>query len=372
MDCCEVCGQSVDVLRPKVDACRCGAMYKDQRSMHVPAWIDGVAQLFPEAQLEDAARLFEPATPLAQHAARICHWLVAQPSQVPGGSPKRIVTRDAFLDIRTAGAMQHLLADWPRRLADSVASEVDATSWQGYMRLSRRLRTQVFNRFREVIDELKRRSPRHQNPGSAQSMRKLHARGKTSFGIKDLMAVTGHSHGTLLRCIDDGGIPGASYSIDQPSGQRRFAIPREVFRAIEKAYVATNDIASSAVLAGCSSAAMCGLVRSGCVEGKRLLTTRGGDFCDRIDPAELAGLARTMFALASRGDGNSRERVYFSAWVPGRYSIGKAQQWRRLFAAIVDGTLKVYKATDTPIALNDLYVLQGALDKATQRSTQVT
>jgi hypothetical protein len=370
VDTCQVCGQRVDVFRRKVDACNCRAMYKDQRPIHPPTWIAGIGQLFPEAHVCTVARTFEPATPLAQQAARICHWFAARQPLNLGRSTKRIVTRDAFVEIKTANALQPLLVDWPHRLADAVALEVDASSEKGYERLSERLQTSVFSRFRDVIKELKRRSPRNQNPGSAQSMRRLQTRFKTSFGIKDLMAVTGHSHGTLLRCIEEGGIPGATYSIDQKTGQRRFSIPREVFIGIEKAYVATDDIATSAVVAGCSSTAMRGLVRSGCVVGQRLLSTRGGDFCDRIDPAELAGLARSLFAIASTCDGNSRERVYFSAWVPGRYSLRMAKRWRRIFAAILNDALKVYKATPIPIALNDLYVLRHELDSALSGNTR--
>lgn len=356
MDRCRTCGDALDVLRPSLLRCRCGA---DLRQMHpevVGPWVSQLREIFSEAYESQALHTFARAHPVGQAAARTCGWLASDRPQGDARRALRLRQRDGFLTMQDAIAMSSLLDGWPGRIADSVISEADLTSETGCERLADRLGVAHFARMRDVMAELRltQRKSRVRNHRRTTSLAQ-----KQVFGIKDLMEATGHSYGTLIRCIDDGGIPGATYVTDSATGRRMFDIPRPVFQAIAQAFQQTNSVDVAAAQVGCEPSAMRGLVRSGCVEAKKLPLTRMGRIADRVCPAVLHTFATYLFQRAKLKEVAPELRVHFSSWVPGAYDGEKTDRWRRLLEAVRQCRVPLFTAIANPVALDDLYLLRA-------------
>lgn len=188
----------------------------------------------------------------------------------------------------------------------------------------------------------------------------VHLRAREQSLIEGI-PVTGNSYGTLLRCIDEGGIPGASYTVDLAKGKKTFNIPPAVYRSIVQAMQQTDTIEAGAAQLGCSVDAMRGLVASGCVTARKLALTRHGRNGDRVCPADLRSFAEFLFRAAKTEDGPHLERLYFSWWVPGAYNAYRCKWWRKILGAVKEKRIALFKAALAPIALNDLYVLRSDL-----------
>lgn len=355
-DRCCACGDPLNVLRPALMQCRCGADLRQMRSADAGAWVERLRDVFAEAYERQPIHTFARAHPVGQAAARTCGWLAAHRRAGDARRALRLRQRDGFLTMQDATAMGPLLEEWPDRIAASVIAEADFTSGTGCERLADRLGVAHFARMREVMAELR----------SMQKRSRVPSRGRTTpfaqkqvFGIKDLMRATGHSYGTLVRCIDDGGMPGVSYAIDSATGLKTFDVPHHVYQSIAQAFQQTNSIEVAAAQVGCEPSAMRGLVRSGCVEAKKLPLTRMGRIADRVCPTVLHAFATYLFQRAKLQEASPELRVHFSSWVPGAYDGTKIDRWRRLLEAVRQCRVPIFTAVSNPIALDDLYLLRA-------------
>lgn len=268
----------------------------------------------------------------------------------------------------TRNAMEPLLLSWPTALAASVRSECDPAQSDGcgFMALNFRLAVRSFAAMREVVESIKSSIPPDQRPWSENNRRKSAILEKTSYSIKDLMNLTGHSYGGLVSSIDAGQFPGASYTVDPATGLKRFEIPESVYHATAKHFRESCDVQGAAKLLGCSEDAVRGLVRSKCLAFAPVLPS---GFRYRLSPVELSKMTARLSKLASRkSKGTAVDRVYFSAWIPGKYKTVTAGRWRILLEAIRAKELNLYSSEANPVELGDLYLLRGDLERALSRS----
>lgn len=361
VDTCQSCHKPLDVLRPQLLQCRCGADLRQQKSDVAERWTEKLREIFSEAYAAQTFGTFARAHELSQEAARTCKWLAAPVEPKTRRRSYVVLDRDGFLTISDALSIRHLLMDAPRSIVASVIAEADPGKKDGFMRLNYRLGSKFFSCMQSVAEEVKRRHQPELNPDRIRAQRRSLPPAKETYGIKDLMKVTGNSYGTLLRCIDEGGIPGASYTVDLAKGKKTFNIPPAVYRSIVQAMQQTDTIEAGAAQLGCSVDAMRGLVASGCVTARKLALTRHGRNGDRVCPADLRSFAEFLFRAAKTEDGPHLERLYFSWWVPGAYNAYRCKWWRKILGAVKEKRIALFKAALAPIALNDLYVLRSDL-----------
>lgn len=361
VDTCQSCCKPLDVLRPQLLQCRCGADLRQQKTDFAERWTERLQEFFSEAFAAQAFGTFARAHELSQEAARTCKWLAAPVDPKTQRRSYAVLDRDGFLTISDALSIRHLLLDAPRSIVASVIAEADPGKKDGFMRLNYRLGSKFFSCMQSVAEEVKRLHQPELNPDRIRAQRRSVPPVKEMYGIKDLMKVTGNSYGTLLRCIDEGGIPGASYTVDLATGNKTFNIPPGVYRSIVQAMQQTDTIEAGAAQLGCSVDAMRGLVASGCLTARKLALTRHGRNGDRVCPAELRSFAEFLFREAKTESGPHLERMYFSWWVQGAYNTHRSKWWRKILGAVKEQRLALFRAAPAPIALNDLYVLRGDL-----------
>jgi len=361
VDTCQSCHKPLDVLRPQLLHCRCGADLRQQKSDVAERWTEKLQEVFSEAYAAQTFGTFARAHELGQEAARTCKWLAAPMEPKTQRRSYAVLDRDGFLTISDALSIRHLLIDVPRNIVASVIAEADPGKRDGFMRLNYRLGCKFFSCMQSVAEEVKRLHQPELNPDRIRAQRRSLPPVKETYGIKDLMKVTGNSYGTLLRCIDEGGIPEASYTVDLATGAKKFNIPPAVYRSIVQAMQQTDTIEAGAAQLGCSVDAMRGLVASGCVAARKLALTRFGRNRDRVCPAELRSFADFLFREAKTENGPHLERLYFSWWVPGAYNAYRCKWWRKILGAVKEKRIVLFKAALVPVALNDLYVLRSDL-----------
>lgn len=370
LDTCQACSRTIDVLRPTLTSCRCGADFRRQTSGGAERWADHLRRAFIEATASQRLDTFARSGVLGQEAARACGWLAAI-FKTSNRGRERIYDRDGFLSTKDALLISPLFQEWPKKLTGVLLAQTGLACWGGYDSLVKRLRAKDFSEMRVVIRQVKLLQQPERDPHRmVNRMRSLNSV-KINYSIKDVMRVTGHSYGTLVRCIDDGGIPGASYALDEVTGRKTFNFPKSVYRAIELAFLRTDSIEAAAKQVGCSVQAMRGLVRSGCIESKRMSLTGFGRMGDRICPIKANAFVSYLFRIAKKAEGQNVDRVYFSFWVGGVYKASKSKRWRVILEAIKQGKIEIYKSTKSPIELNDLFVLRKQLIKLRPQTTQL-
>lgn len=361
VDNCRSCQKPLDVLRPHLLQCRCGADLRLQKPVPAERWTMKLREVFSEAYAAQTIGTFARAHELSQEAARTCKWLAAPVEPVTQRRSYAVLDRDGFLTISDALSIRHLLMDAPSSIVASMLAEADPGKKDGFMRVNYRLGAKFFRYMESIAEDVKRLHQPELHPDRIRARRRSLPAVKEAYGIKDLMKVTGNSYGTLLRCIDEGGIPGASYTVDAKTGIRKFNVPPEVYRSIAHAFQQTDTIEVGASQLGCSVDAMRGLVASGCVTARKLALTRHGRNGDRVCPAELRSFAEFLFRAAKTENGPHLERLYFSWWVPGAYNAHRCKWWRKILGAVKEKRISLFKAAVTPVVLNDLYVLRSDL-----------
>lgn len=358
LDTCNQCGAPVDIFRRSVQACKCGNSYLHQSTRVAEWWVGRLQELFSEARIQQPLATFAPAPIMAQSAARVCNWIASPHST--GQRRPRTRDKNGFLRVKTACDLEALFVQWPRAMATSLSRDFDGFA-QDRERVRERLGGGRFSAFEEVMAELRSFYPRELSP--RRHLVALRNSQREVFGIKSLMKLTGLSYGTLVRCIDEGGLPDAKYSTDPTTGQRKFEIPGELYRTIAAAWDQTNSVEAAAQQVGCAPHAVVGLVKAGCVKSFRLPLTRLGKLRPRIDPEDLAQLATRLLTSAVHKIGFHSERVYFSSWNDGRTDKETSQNWRRILRANQLGILRIYKASASPVVLNDLFLRKSELQK---------
>lgn len=371
-DRCQCCSRSLDVLRPSLTRCPCGADLLAQPSDQTPLWVERLQSLFPEAFAAQTYQTFASAHPLSQHAARVCNWLAAPIDAETGKRPLKKLDRDGFLSAETGSVIEHLLKLPFESIVASVAAEVDLRSpGHELKRLSTRLKVKSFSSMRRIAEEVRQAFLKSQKEGRAERFVPTAIGGKVRYGVKDLMRLTGLSYQTILRCVDAGDLPGVSYSV-RNDGLKAFDIPSEVFDSIRRAYDATDSVDQASEHFGCSADALRGLAMSGCLSVRSIRTTTlGNSTGDRFCPKELRSFADYLFRRAQRGRDLKRERLFFSAWVPGEYTWVGCKRWRRILEAVREGKVRVYKASSVPNALDDLYLLRTDVQRFLGRQYKV-
>ena len=368
LDRCNRCHRDLDMLRPSVGACLCGARLAGQPSHLAPGWLRRLAMIFVEADLTRTVPTFGRASLIEQEAARTCNWIVAPVDASSRKRPRRVIDREGFLTSETLSALEPMLLNWPSALAATLECECNSTksNGSGFAALNHRLAVRKFAAMREVVDSVKMAIPPDQRPWSERNRQRAVPANRTSYGIKHLIKATGHSYGGLVASIDAGQFPGASYTFDPATGRKKFNIPESVFYAAVKHFRESCDVQGAAQFLGCSEDAIRGLVQSKCIASATVLQ---GGFRYRLSPVELSKMAARLFGLASRvSKGLAVDRVYFSAWVQGPYRTETAGRWRVLLEAIRTNDLKVYSADATPVQLSDLYLLSADLERALSRA----
>lgn len=356
LDQCLQCGRDITLTRRWLDRCDCGALFSKQRPASLEGWVWQLRNVFSEAYSADRTETFALASPDSQKAARACKWLAAPVDSRRSKRAAYIKDRRAFLTLQTATAIRPIFEGWPERAVAAVVMEVNEPGSDRYARLAERLGVRHFSKMRELMAIVRSRtSVQIQCRSNPQKF------SKTSYGIKDLIRVTGHSYVALLRCIDEDGIPGARYNVDSSNGMKRFSIPIESFETIRTLYQETVDIEGAASCAGCTEDSMRGLVRSNSIESKRLLKTRMGDAGERLYPRDIEAFCAELFRLAHSCHGSSVDRVYFSWWIPPPFALRRARRWRNILSAVRSGRLPLFTATPNPTALNDLFGISADL-----------
>lgn len=360
-DWCQTCWRTLDVLRPDLFRCPCGADLLTQSSDQAPRWAERLESLFEEAFAAQTHQTFARAHPLSQDAARACNWLAAPIDTTTGQRPLKRFDRDGFLSTSSGSAIKHLLTSPRESLVASVAVDVDQRRpGQEFVRLNARLKVNSFARMRQITEEVRRAFWARQRERRAERFEPMPVIGKSKYGIKDLMRLTGLSYQTILRCIDAGDIPGVSYALSNTGSLNEFNIPSEVFDSIRRAYDATDSVDQASEHFGCSPHALRGLAMSGCLSVRSIRTSRLGDRNgDRFCPKELRSFADYLFRRAHQGKQDlKRDRLKFSAWVPGEYAWVRCKRWRKILEAVRGGKICVYKSSSVPNALDDLYLLK--------------
>lgn len=365
LDECKSCRRPLDYRTSSMPRgklhCRCGASVADQLMEPAAGWTRTLQHVFAEALLGDATPTFAVAAPLAQAAARICYWLVEPVDPQTGKRRRKFRDGKAFLTAATAVSLSPLLQDWPRAMAQAVRCDTDPTKWKGYEMLTNRLAVRRFAKMREVVMQIKASIKPEEKTWSAKFKGKLRRKPAGTYGIKDLMKLTGHSYGGLLRSIEEGLIPGAVWCGDDRAGRKRFDIPANVFADIEARYARTNDVSTAAAQLGCSEDAIRGLVRAKYLRSESILAS---GFSYRLRPQEVETFAKELFQIAVYlRAAPSVSRVYFSAWVPGPYNTKCASRWKELLRAIHTRRLRVFSATRKPGTLNELYLIADDLEQ---------
>lgn len=359
-DTCQGCGSAVDFHRRRITHCRCGADFRGQSTDPIPPWHSILRRVFAEADPVVSPAMFAPADVVAQKAARVIYWLASEPKLPTGRRGVHVRDLDCFVTLDAAHKVGALLFDWPRGVAVSVAAEIDSTKPKGYDSLYRHLLVLTFPRMAEVVEHLKGMRRQNEKVLKAANEASFTVASRESFGIKHLMRVTGHSYEALLKCIEGGEIQGASVVEGPKAGLKGFNIPETTYHDIKRAFRDTDDVQRASEMVGCSEDAIRGLVRSGCVTAYGLLPT---GFSFRLCPIEMGKFARYLFQRATVSASTpAREKVYFSAWVPGPYSSRTASRWRRLLEAIRAGELRLFSAHECPSALNDLYLQHSDME----------
>ena len=359
-DACEACGSDVSFRRRRVTHCDCGADFRLQSADPVPPWHEMLQRVFAQALVVEPQAMFAPAELVAQQAARVVYWLASKPTLPSGRRGSHLRDLDCFVTAEAAHKVGALLFDWPKRIAVSVTPEIDCTKWKGYETLNRRLLVLTFPRMSDVIDHLKGMTRLNGKAWKSANEASFIEAPRGSFGIKHLMRATGHSYGALLKCIESGEIQGATIVRGSNTKQKDFSIPEATYQGIKRAFRDTDDVQRASEMVGCSEDAIGGLVRSGCLTAYSLLPT---GFSFRLCPIQMGKFARYLFQRATVSASTpAREKVYFSAWVPGPYSVRTASRWRHLLDAIRAGTLQLFSAHECPSALNDLYLLHSDME----------
>ena len=360
VDQCPACGQGIDAMRSNVLQCQCGSDLRFVTQLPASAWVEDLRRTFSEAYELQSTDTFARAHPVSHAAARACRWLISLPEAGSQRRPRRRHSRDGLLSISHALTLRPLLADWPRAILESLAPE--GATVRGRNLVADRIGSAHFSSMREVRAALRSRCNLGASPNLRHSRRQASRfANSTSFGIKDLMIATGHSYGMLVRCIDEGQVDGASYSVDPETGTRRFVIPPATFRSIERAFRETSSVKVAAAEAGCSLAAMQGLVRSRSIESNKLALTQLGKMGDRVSPSVLRSFATFLFKRSVPMDALGNDCVPFSKWVPGPYIGPKAARWRLLLEAIREGRVRLFASSRSPVALDDLYLQMDSI-----------
>jgi hypothetical protein len=363
IDKCQLCGERLDVFRPRLLQCHCGAPLHRQIPLPVEAWVGRLRELFVEAYGAQQFLTFSRAHPLGQKAARVCKWVIAACVPETGRRPVAGLDTDGFLTSEDAVSAGRMLGGTSTEIAKSFMTEVDVGSSQKYQRLNNRLGARVFAQMGAVVEEVKRLQMQFFDP----SRRRVEQRAKVMeredvYALTDLTELTGYCHPTLARCVEEGDLAG-NIAFDEVLGRNYIQIPGTVYREIELVYQQTDSLETAAMRVGCTEHAMKGLVRSECISAVRPLPIRRGPDGVRVRPGEWQKFAAYLFSAAQLESDHRSRRVYFSDWASSKNLIKTARKWRKMLAAIKEGRIRIFKAVEHPTALEELYVAPTDLVK---------
>ena len=362
IDQCQLCGERLDVFRPGLLQCHCGAPLHEQMPLPVESWVDRLRELFAEAYGAQEVATFARAHPLGQKAARVCKWVLAACVPETGLRPVAGLDMEGFLTSEDASSVGRMLGGSSSDIAKFVMDEVHAGS-KKYQRLNNRLGARVFAQMAAVVEEVKRLQLQLVDPHRRRVEQRAEVmERKDVYALTDVTALTGYCHPTLARAVEQGDLTG-SIAFDEVLGRDYIQIPGEVYRAIALSYRETDSIEASAVRAGCTVHAMKGLVHADCIGSYRPLPIRFGPSGTRVRPADLQEFMKTLFDAAEFESEHRFRRVHFSDWGSGKHLIKIARKWRRMLAAIKEGRIRIFKEVEHPTALEELYAAPTDLVK---------
>ncbi len=361
IDCCGACGRRVDMRRQRVAFCPCGADFRLHACLPVPDEVRRLEELFTEGFHPRPATTFQLPSPAARKAARVIQWLSELQAESRKIHNKKFRIQAPVVTARTATSLAPILEDWNTQVVQLVSRHFDLSRSRAVHALHYRLGADTFDHCKAVVENIRSRfisTARKQIPWTSCTL----AKERETWGIEKLTKITGLGYESIVRCIDQGNLPGATYSIDKKTGRNVFRIPASLLRSIQEAYYGTDRVKTAAQAAGCSMAAMMGLVRSGCIRTVNMAGARHYAGAKRVESAEVARMARKLFDLASSDhEGKVVDPVRFSDWVSGPSSPANAPAWRRVLEALRHGQLKLYKQRSSPGALDELFVSQAEL-----------
>lgn len=351
-DTCSGCLEPIQSLRTRTLYCKCGASLTRARTSSTVEAAMAMSVVFEEAGSTIEGETFGRFSRIEACAAFSCHWLAR-----PWPQPR---ARDPWIVAADASAMSAILDDWPKAAVAALLRKEQAPHNFAPSLIGDRLKEKRFSRIRILMDAY--RDAKHSSqtkPVSARARVDLHPE-KQIYGIKDLMAVTGHSYGTLVRCIDEGLLPGASYQ----TGAGKlidFSIPRDLFEQIRTGYAQTDSLKSAAQGAGCTVDVLVGLIAADELASYRLVQTTGGRRTERVRPSDLRQVLEKMSSVARRPDGRRLDRVYMSQWIQKTTKQRCGPRWRALLQAVWSGIVPLYSEEDRATGLSSFFLAEADL-----------
>lgn len=363
IDKCQLCGERLDVFRPGLLQCHCGARLHEQIPLPTESWVDRLRDLFAEAYVAQEVLTFARAHPLGQKAARVCKWVLAACVPETGRRPAAVLDMGGFLTCEDAISVGRMLGESASDIAKRFMDEVHVGSPKKYQRLNQRLGTRFFSQMAAVVEEVKQLQLQLVDPNRRRVEQRAEAMERNDvYALTDVMALTGYCHATLARAVEQGELDGR-IAFDEVLGRNYIQIPGPVYRTIEAAYQQSVDLLTAATHAGCSEHAMMGLVHSKLVRAVRPLLIRRGVDGVRVRQGDWQEFTAHLFGAAEFENEHRFRRVYFSDWGSGKNLIRISRKLRKMMAAIKEGRIRVFKAVEHPTALDELYVAPKDLIK---------
>ena len=353
---CQVCGESIDIRWNKIAICKCGADLRQQVTSCSKEKVAALEKLLPELDLGRRGKTFECEPDISRHAARVCKWLV-QVKNKDGRRREMEPCRHVRISSTDLIQVSNLVSCWPLSFVNSVASEVNISCGASRTALGVRLMRTRFSLFGLVVKTL-----RNKVESVSSSIERvpqnlsvpLHRR----IHIKQLSELTGHAGISLSRHIGRGTLLPELFS---NSAQQAHDIGRaceDTFQSIKKIYLNTLSIDDAAKEAGCTTAAMRGLVRMDCLPTISWCLDRSRLVFRRVPPKALIDFSNEMRDLAKMRDMSSTELICFSSWIP-NYGVGKGRSylhWNIILKAIRSEKLTIYKTAESTTKLDELFL----------------
>lgn len=354
VECCSSCNQLIDLRRPRVDFCVCGADLKQGPTQCSETATSAISRLLPEIDVDKSGLTFEREPLIHREAVRVGQWLSLH-LQSNGKRDRRYSDPCLRLSIKELRVLESLTLEWPSRILQAVKSEVSIDSLASRTALGVRLYKRSFGLWQFILNELQKANLTFVNayPAKASETYTLHSR----HHIPELSLVTGHSPAHLKRQLRLGNLLPDVVRVGDLVDPLAVEIDEVALRKVQSLYEATLDYESAAEVVGASIQAMRGLISANCLRTESICRDTSRHTFKRVHPEDLTRFAKELFAHAQPWDASSvPEVVKFSDWVTS-HAHGREHRYKRwieILQSIRAGKLPLYSSIPQPVQLDQL------------------